>query len=111
MNGLPKLEALLNHTLFMDETVLTVGIKPQLKIPTKLKEAYKQFKETQERKLKEEQKIISQARRMSKTRTHHMSDSERSKRRLQARKKKQKSLDIPKEEQKIISQARRMSKA
>ena len=31
-NGLPKLEALLNHTLFMDETVLTVGIKPQLKV-------------------------------------------------------------------------------
>jgi len=30
--GLPTLEALLSHPLFADETVITVGIKPQLKV-------------------------------------------------------------------------------
>ena len=30
--GLPTLEGLLSHPLFADETVTTVGIKPQLKV-------------------------------------------------------------------------------
>jgi len=86
-NGLPTLEALLSHTLFHDETVVTVGIKPQLKIPGKMKEAFRAYKESQERKLKEEQKQISQAKRMTKAKAYHLSDSERRKRKLEARKK------------------------
>ena len=33
-NGVPTLEGLLSHPLFADETVSTVGIKPQLKVST-----------------------------------------------------------------------------
>uniref|UniRef100_H2ZCK6 WH2 domain-containing protein n=1 Tax=Ciona savignyi TaxID=51511 RepID=H2ZCK6_CIOSA len=96
-NGLPTLEGLLIHPLFADETVTTVGIKPQLKIPSKLKETFRQYKEAMERKLKEEQKVISQTRRLSKVKAHHSSDSERRRRKLEARKKSQMKLDIVEE--------------
>ncbi|XP_076812589.1 PX domain-containing protein kinase-like protein isoform X2 [Clavelina lepadiformis] len=95
--GLPTLEGLLSHPLFADETVRTVGIKPQLKIPSKLKETFKQYKEGSERKLKEEQKVIGQVRRLTKAKAHHSSDSERRRRKLEARKKSQKKLDLVKE--------------
>uniref|UniRef100_F7B5G0 PX domain-containing protein kinase-like protein n=1 Tax=Ciona intestinalis TaxID=7719 RepID=F7B5G0_CIOIN len=96
-NGLPTLEALLSHPLFADEMVTTVGIKPQLKIPSKLKETFRQYKEAMERKLKDEQKVISQTRRLSKVKAHHSSDSERRRRKLEARKKSQMKLDIVEE--------------
>nr|CAB3265330.1 PX domain-containing protein kinase-like protein [Phallusia mammillata] len=96
-NGLPTLEGLLSHPFFADETVTTVGIKPQLKIPSKLKETFRQYKEALERKLKEEQKVIGQVRRLSKAKVHHNSESERRRRKLEARKKSQKKLELVEE--------------
>ncbi|XP_039263088.2 PX domain-containing protein kinase-like protein isoform X1 [Styela clava] len=96
--GLPTLEGLLMHPLFVDEVVVTVGIKPQLKIPSKLKETLRQYKDNQQKKLKEEQKVISQNRRLSKAKAHHSSDEERRRRKLEARRKSAKKLEGVKEE-------------
>lgn len=45
---------------FFAEVVLPPSDKPVLKIPSKLKEAIKSAKEQMEKRLKEEQKIVSQ---------------------------------------------------
>lgn len=96
--GVPSLEGLLMHPLFVDEVVVTVGIKPQLKIPSKLKETLKQFKENQERRLREEQKVISQSRRLLKAKAYHSSDDERRRRKLEARRRSKKQESGSKEE-------------
>ncbi|KAL3852603.1 hypothetical protein ACJMK2_016222 [Sinanodonta woodiana] len=56
-NGLPSVQDLLLHPLFSD-VVMSPTDKPQVKIPSKLKEALKAAKEEFEKQLREEQKLV-----------------------------------------------------
>ncbi|XP_055999127.1 PX domain-containing protein kinase-like protein isoform X2 [Ostrea edulis] len=83
--GLPTIEDLLSHPFFAGVTLPPTD-KPVLKIPSKLKEAIKTAKENTERRLKEEQKIINQIKRLSKAKQFHMSEEEKKKRRKSKKK-------------------------
>ncbi|XP_020824608.1 PX domain-containing protein kinase-like protein isoform X7 [Phascolarctos cinereus] len=85
-NGMPTVSRLLQMPLFSD-VFLTSSEKPQFKIPTKLKEALKIAKESTEKRLIEEQKLIHQHRRLTRAKSHHGSEEERRKRKILARKK------------------------
>ncbi|XP_074861529.1 PX domain-containing protein kinase-like protein isoform X2 [Carettochelys insculpta] len=85
-NGMPTVFKLLQMPLFSD-VLLTNCEKPQLKIPTKLKEALKTAKECLEKRLTEEQKLIHQHRRLTRAQSHHGSEEEKKKRKILARKK------------------------
>lgn len=83
--GLPTVTDLLANPFFT-AIDLPAGDKPQLKIPSKLKEALKTAKEQAESKLKEDQKTLRQFRRASKAHAHHMSEEEKKKRKKSAKK-------------------------
>ncbi|NWI30219.1 PXK protein, partial [Sula dactylatra] len=89
-NGMPTVSRLLQMPLFSD-VLLTNSEKPQLKIPTKLKEALKTSKECIEKRLTEEQKLIHQHRRLTRAQSHHGSEEEKKKRKILARKKSKRS--------------------
>uniref|UniRef100_A0A8C4JSJ8 PX domain containing serine/threonine kinase like n=1 Tax=Dromaius novaehollandiae TaxID=8790 RepID=A0A8C4JSJ8_DRONO len=89
-NGMPTVSRLLQMPLFSD-VLLTNSEKPQLKIPTKLKEALKNSKECIEKRLTEEQKLIHQHRRLTRAQSHHGSEEEKKRRKILARKKSKRS--------------------
>ncbi|XP_041350075.1 PX domain-containing protein kinase-like protein isoform X2 [Gigantopelta aegis] len=84
-NGLPTVGDLLQHALFSD---VTFGLmdKPQFKVPSKLKECVRVARDSMELRLKEEQKLISKVKRLSKAKEFHMSEEEKKKRRKSRKK-------------------------
>lgn len=84
-NGLPQISDLLLHPLF-SPVVLPVTDKPVLKVPSKLKECVRTARDEVEKRLREEQKIIHQVRRISKAKEFHMSEEEKKKRRKSRKK-------------------------
>ncbi|XP_030061221.1 LOW QUALITY PROTEIN: PX domain-containing protein kinase-like protein [Microcaecilia unicolor] len=88
--GMPTVSELLQMPLFSD-VILTNSEKPHFKIPTKLKEALKTVKESIEKRLIEEQKLIYQHRRLTRAQSHHSSEEEKKKRKILARKKSKRS--------------------
>lgn len=83
--GLPTVADLLANPFFA-AIDFPAGDKPQLKIPSKLKEALKTAKDRTESKLKEDQKTLRQFRRASKAHAYHMSEEEKKKRKKSAKK-------------------------
>jgi len=86
-NGLPSFKDLLSHPFF-SEPVPLLGDKPQVKIPSKLKELVQSAKSQMEHRLREEQKVIHQYQRLSKAKAFHMSEEEKKKRRKSKKKEK-----------------------
>ncbi|ELT89664.1 hypothetical protein CAPTEDRAFT_145165 [Capitella teleta] len=80
-DGLPSVSDLLNDPFFRELSVAPVA-KPQMKIPSKLKDALKELKSKMEKRLKEEQKSLHQFQRRSRAQAFHMSDDEKRKRKL-----------------------------
>uniref|UniRef100_A0A7N8YQ76 PX domain containing serine/threonine kinase n=1 Tax=Mastacembelus armatus TaxID=205130 RepID=A0A7N8YQ76_9TELE len=60
--------------------------KLQIKVPSRLKEALKTAKESLEKRLQEEQRVIHQHRRLTRAQSHHGSEEERKRRKILARK-------------------------
>lgn len=85
-SGMPSVSALLQTPLFCD-IQLQNSEKHQLKVPSRLKEALKSAKDSLERRLQEEQRLLHQHRRLTRAQSHHCSDEERKRRKLLARKK------------------------
>ncbi|XP_003973049.2 PX domain-containing protein kinase-like protein [Takifugu rubripes] len=84
-SGMPTVAELLQTPLFSD-VHLQPSEKP-IKISSRLKEAVKMAKQSGERRLQEEQKVIHQHRRLTRAQSHHGSDEERTRRKILARKK------------------------
>ncbi|XP_077982447.1 PX domain-containing protein kinase-like protein isoform X2 [Glandiceps talaboti] len=84
--GLPSVDDLIADPLFSDVPMGNSAFKPQLKVPTKLKEVVKSAKDKIEKRLHDEQKVISSYRRLSKAQAFHMSDGEKRKRKKSSRK-------------------------
>ncbi|KAK2185815.1 hypothetical protein NP493_222g05007 [Ridgeia piscesae] len=78
-NGLPTVTDLLQHSLFRN-VVLPPSEKPQVKIPSKLKEALKAAKQQMEQRLCDEQKLIHKCQKLSKAQAFHMSEDEKKRR-------------------------------
>nr|XP_020466790.1 PX domain-containing protein kinase-like protein isoform X2 [Monopterus albus] len=85
-SGMPKVSELIQTSLFSD-VQLQHSEKLQLKIPSRLKEALKVAKESLEKRLQEEQRVLHQHRRLTKAQSHHDSEEERKRRKTLARKK------------------------
>ncbi|XP_034389521.1 PX domain-containing protein kinase-like protein isoform X2 [Cyclopterus lumpus] len=85
-NGMPTVSQLIQTPLFSDVR-LQHSEKLQIKVPSRLKEALKAAKESLERRLQEEQRVIHQHRRLTRARSHHGSEEERKRRKVLARKK------------------------
>uniref|UniRef100_A0A3Q3GNI4 PX domain containing serine/threonine kinase n=1 Tax=Labrus bergylta TaxID=56723 RepID=A0A3Q3GNI4_9LABR len=60
--------------------------KSQVKIPSRLKEALKTAKESLEKRLHEEQRVLHQHRRLTRAQSHHGSEEEKKRRKILARK-------------------------
>ncbi|XP_031424356.1 PX domain-containing protein kinase-like protein isoform X3 [Clupea harengus] len=84
--GMPSITQLLQTPLFKD-VLLFNSEKAQFKITSKLKEALKTAKDSLEKRLQEEQKIIHQHRRLTRAQSHHGSEEEKKRRKILARKK------------------------
>ncbi|XP_070559804.1 PX domain-containing protein kinase-like protein isoform X2 [Ptychodera flava] len=84
--GLPTVDDLIADPLFSDVQVVNSEFRPQLKIPSKLKDVVKTAKEKIEKRLQDEQKVISSYRRLSKAQAFHRSDEEKKKRKKSSRK-------------------------
>ncbi|XP_074644463.1 PX domain-containing protein kinase-like protein isoform X2 [Tubulanus polymorphus] len=78
-NGLPTVAELLELPFFGD-VVLPATDKPVMKIPTKLKEVIKTAKDSLEKRLKDDQKLVSQVRRRSKAEAFHKQEEKKKKR-------------------------------
>ncbi|XP_051873189.1 PX domain-containing protein kinase-like protein isoform X2 [Pristis pectinata] len=89
--SMPTIAQLLETPLFIDVVLLNTE-KPQLKIPSKLKEALKAAKECMEKRLNEEQKAIHRHKRLARAQSHHGSEEEKKKRKILARKKSKQSV-------------------
>uniref|UniRef100_A0A8C9ZNG4 PX domain containing serine/threonine kinase n=1 Tax=Sander lucioperca TaxID=283035 RepID=A0A8C9ZNG4_SANLU len=59
---------------------------PLLQVPSRLKEALKSAKESLEKRLQEEQRVLHQHRRLTRAQSHHGSEEERKRRKILARK-------------------------
>ncbi|KAG8430477.1 hypothetical protein GDO86_020532 [Hymenochirus boettgeri] len=101
-SSMPSVGQLLQMPLFGDMTLMNME-KPQFKIPSKLKEALKKAKECTEKRLVEEQKMISQHRRLTRAQSHHSSEEEKKKRKILARKKSKRTNCDAGEEQTVKS--------
>lgn len=84
-SGLPTFADLLANPYFTAIDLPSIE-KPQLKIPSKLKEVIKTAKERSEARLKEDQKFLRQFRRTSKAHAYHMSEEEKKKRKKTVKK-------------------------
>uniref|UniRef100_A0A7N9AL10 PX domain containing serine/threonine kinase n=1 Tax=Mastacembelus armatus TaxID=205130 RepID=A0A7N9AL10_9TELE len=62
------------------------NLPPLLQVPSRLKEALKTAKESLEKRLQEEQRVIHQHRRLTRAQSHHGSEEERKRRKILARK-------------------------
>uniref|UniRef100_A0AAQ5Y9F8 PX domain-containing protein kinase-like protein n=1 Tax=Amphiprion ocellaris TaxID=80972 RepID=A0AAQ5Y9F8_AMPOC len=85
-SGMPTLSQLIQSPLFSDVR-LQHSEKLQIKVPSRLKEALKTAKESLEKRLHEEQRLLHQHRRLTRAQSHHGSEEERKRRKILARKK------------------------
>ncbi|XP_040060644.2 PX domain-containing protein kinase-like protein isoform X1 [Gasterosteus aculeatus] len=85
-SGMPSVSQLIRTPLFSD-VQLQHSEKLQIKVPSRLREALRTAKESLERRLQEEQRMIHQHRRLTRAQSHHGSEGERKKRKSLARKK------------------------
>ncbi|XP_004547428.1 PX domain-containing protein kinase-like protein isoform X1 [Maylandia zebra] len=85
-SGMPTVSALMQTPLFSD-VQLQRSEKLQIKVPGRLKEALKAAKESLEKRLLEEQRLLHQHRRLTRAQSHHCSEEEKKKRKILARKK------------------------
>uniref|UniRef100_A0AAQ4Q8W9 PX domain-containing protein kinase-like protein n=1 Tax=Gasterosteus aculeatus aculeatus TaxID=481459 RepID=A0AAQ4Q8W9_GASAC len=85
-SGMPSVSQLIRTPLFGD-VQLQHSEKLQIKVPSRLREALRTAKESLERRLQEEQRMIHQHRRLTRAQSHHGSEGERKKRKSLARKK------------------------
>ncbi|KAM9410099.1 PX domain-containing protein kinase-like protein isoform 2-T2 [Pholidichthys leucotaenia] len=85
-SGMPTVSELIKTPLFSD-VQLQCSEKLQIKLPSRLKEALKTAKESLEKRLQEEQRLLHQHRRLTRAQSHHCSEEERKKRKIMARKK------------------------
>ncbi|CAJ1052023.1 PREDICTED: PX domain-containing protein kinase-like protein isoform X1 [Xyrichtys novacula] len=83
---MPTVSELMQTPLFSD-VQLQHSEKLQIKIPSRLKEALKTAKESLEKRLQEEQRVLHQHRRLTRAQCHHGSEEERKRRKILARKK------------------------
>uniref|UniRef100_A0A3P8NW91 PX domain containing serine/threonine kinase n=1 Tax=Astatotilapia calliptera TaxID=8154 RepID=A0A3P8NW91_ASTCA len=84
-SGMPTVSALMQTPLFSD-VQLQRSEKLQIKVPGRLKEALKAAKESLEKRLLEEQRLLHQHRRLTRAQSHHCSEEEKKKRKILARK-------------------------
>ncbi|KAF7648204.1 hypothetical protein LDENG_00160340, partial [Lucifuga dentata] len=84
--GMPTVSQLIQTPLFSD-VLLQHSDKAQFKVPSRLKEALRAAKESVERRLQEEQRVLHQHRRVTRAQSHHSSEEERKRRKILARKK------------------------
>uniref|UniRef100_A0A669C6Y4 PX domain-containing protein kinase-like protein n=1 Tax=Oreochromis niloticus TaxID=8128 RepID=A0A669C6Y4_ORENI len=84
-SGMPTVSALMQTPLFSD-VQLQRSEKLQIKVPGRLKEALKAAKESLEKRLQEEQRLLHQHRRLTRAQSHHCSEEEKKKRKILARK-------------------------
>lgn len=85
-SGMPTVSQLIQTPLFSD-VQLQHSEKLQIKVPSRLKEALKTAKESLEKRLQEEQRVLHQHRRLTRAQSHHGSEEERKRRKILARKK------------------------
>ncbi|XP_073325138.1 PX domain-containing protein kinase-like protein isoform X2 [Pagrus major] len=85
-SGMPTVSELIQTPLFSD-VHLQHSEKLQIKVPSRLKEALKTAKESLERRLHEEQRVLHQHRRLTRAQSHHGSEEEKKRRKILARKK------------------------
>ncbi|XP_030578837.1 PX domain-containing protein kinase-like protein isoform X2 [Archocentrus centrarchus] len=85
-SGMPTVSALMQTPLFSD-VQLQRSEKLQIKVPSRLKEALKAAKESLEKRLREEQRLLHQHRRLTRAQSHHCSEEEKKRRKILARKK------------------------
>ncbi|KAK2861685.1 hypothetical protein Q5P01_001218 [Channa striata] len=83
---MPKVSELIQTSLFSD-VQLHHSEKLQIKVPSRLREALKAAKESLEKRLQEEQRMIHQHRRLTRAQSHHGSEEEKKRRKILARKK------------------------
>uniref|UniRef100_A0A3Q0RKT3 PX domain containing serine/threonine kinase n=1 Tax=Amphilophus citrinellus TaxID=61819 RepID=A0A3Q0RKT3_AMPCI len=84
-SGMPTVSALMQTPLFSD-VQLQRSEKLQIKVPSRLKEALKAAKESLEKRLREEQRLLHQHRRLTRAQSHHCSEEEKKRRKILARK-------------------------
>lgn len=85
-SGMPTVSQLIQTPLFSD-VQLQHSEKLQIKVPSRLKEALKTAKESLEKRLQEEQRVLHQHRRLTRAQSHHGSEEEKKRRKILARKK------------------------
>ncbi|XP_032368790.1 PX domain-containing protein kinase-like protein isoform X1 [Etheostoma spectabile] len=85
-SGMPTVLELIKTPLFSD-VQLQHSEKLQIKVPSRLKEALKTAKESLEKRLQEEQRVLHQHRRLTRAQSHHGSEEEKKRRKILARKK------------------------
>ncbi|XP_029357032.1 PX domain-containing protein kinase-like protein isoform X5 [Echeneis naucrates] len=83
---MPTVSELIQTSLFSD-VQLQHSEKLQIKVPSRLKEALKTAKESLEKRLQEEQRVLHQHRRLTRAQSHHGSEEEKKRRKILARKK------------------------
>uniref|UniRef100_A0A7N8XMR3 PX domain containing serine/threonine kinase n=1 Tax=Mastacembelus armatus TaxID=205130 RepID=A0A7N8XMR3_9TELE len=76
----------LYRQILFSDVQLQHSEKLQIKVPSRLKEALKTAKESLEKRLQEEQRVIHQHRRLTRAQSHHGSEEERKRRKILARK-------------------------
>uniref|UniRef100_I3IV85 PX domain containing serine/threonine kinase n=1 Tax=Oreochromis niloticus TaxID=8128 RepID=I3IV85_ORENI len=81
-SGMPTVSALMQTPIKM-KNILNI----LLQVPGRLKEALKAAKESLEKRLQEEQRLLHQHRRLTRAQSHHCSEEEKKKRKILARKK------------------------
>ncbi|KAF0034771.1 hypothetical protein F2P81_012529 [Scophthalmus maximus] len=85
-SGMPTVLELIRTPLFSD-VQLHQSEKLQIKVSSRLKEALKTAKESLEKRLQEEQRVLHQHRRLTRAQSHHGSEEEKKRRKILARKK------------------------
>ncbi|KAM6927740.1 PX domain-containing protein kinase-like protein [Xenentodon cancila] len=85
-SGMPTVSSLIQTPLFSD-VQLQHSEKLQIKVPSRLKEALRTAKETLEKRLREEQRLLHQHRRLTRAQSHHGSEEQKKRRKILARKK------------------------
>uniref|UniRef100_A0A665VL11 PX domain containing serine/threonine kinase n=1 Tax=Echeneis naucrates TaxID=173247 RepID=A0A665VL11_ECHNA len=66
--------------------LIQTSLSPFLQVPSRLKEALKTAKESLEKRLQEEQRVLHQHRRLTRAQSHHGSEEEKKRRKILARK-------------------------
>ncbi|KAM8913411.1 PX domain-containing protein kinase-like protein isoform 2-T2 [Spinachia spinachia] len=101
-SGMPSVSQLIRTPLFSD-VELRHSEKLQIKVPSRLTEALRTAKESLERRLQEEQRMIHQHRRLTRAQSHHGSEGEKKRRKILARKKSRQSTYDNEEDISVIN--------